>query len=432
MLLLLVAVVARAESLSLADAQHIAWENNWDVVAAKSALELASAQKIIAREFPNPVFSYSLAKINVDHNASNSTTYVSSDDGVTHPGNGLWDRSYDSIFSLSQLFETGGKRAKRGASAEAGIHVNKARLDDARRLVRLAVSRAYIATLLAEANARVLSESALALGKEADIAQKRFAAGDLSRSDKEQIEIAAQRLDLDARSAGANARSLKLAFENAIGVSDPRDDWIPADSLEALAVVERPPVMEGLPHRPDLDAAQAAVDKAAADLKLQQAMRLPDPTVSLQYEHQPPDQPNTVGVGVSLPLPLWNQNRGEIHAAEAAVRQAQQDLERQKAQARLEIKTAVLTCEDLAFRWHAYQNEIRPKSAEIRRSVSFAYEKGGATLLDLLAAQRTDNEVRLATAQAAADTASAAAMLAAAFDASRQIAQKETSEVKSP
>ena len=46
--------------------------------------------------------------------------------------------------------------------------------------------------------------------------------------------------------------------------------------------------------------------------------------------------------------------------------------------------------------------------------MTYAYEKGGTSLLDLLNAQRNDNEIRLATAQAAADTALAAASLGSA------------------
>jgi cobalt-zinc-cadmium efflux system outer membrane protein len=60
----------------------------------------------------------------------------------------------------------------------------------------------------------------------------------------------------------------------------------------------------------------------------------------------------------------------------------------------------------------------------VRQTVSFAYEKGGASLLDLLSAQRTDNEVRLATAQAAAETAKAAADLKAALNVGNDLPEK--------
>ena len=57
---------------------------------------------------------------------------------------------------------------------------------------------------------------------------------------------------------------------------------------------------------------------------------------------------------------------------------------------------------------------MRPRAERVRQSVSFAYAKGGASLLDLLAAQRSESDVRLGAAQAAADAAVARAALEAA------------------
>jgi hypothetical protein len=68
-------------------------------------------------------------------------------------------------------------------------------------------------------------------------------------------------------------------------------------------------------------------------------------------------------------------------------------------------------------RLQRYQNQILPKSQKVRESVAFAYEKGGSSLVDLLEAERADNDARLATAQAMSDTASAVADLKAATEA---------------
>ena len=45
--------------------------------------------------------------------------------------------------------------------------------------------------------------------------------------------------------------------------------------------------------------------------------RSPDPTLLVQYEREPPDQANTLGFGISFPLPLWNRNKGGILAAQS-------------------------------------------------------------------------------------------------------------------
>ncbi len=146
-------------------------------------------------------------------------------------------------------------------------------------------------------------------------------------------------------------------------------------------------------------------------------MRIPDPTLLFQYEHEPPDMPNSVGLGFSFPRPLWNRNRGNILAAQAARDQARQQMDKIEAQIAADIVTARAAYEESAARSHRYREEIMPRSTEILKTVSFAYEKGGASLLDLLSAERNDNDVRLATAQAAADAATAAADLRAALNA---------------
>ena len=67
----------------------------------------------------------------------------------------MWDRSYDTIFAINQLFEVGGKRRSRKASAQAGFEGAKAQLLDARRTLDLAVAKAYVAAAQAEENVRV-------------------------------------------------------------------------------------------------------------------------------------------------------------------------------------------------------------------------------------------------------------------------------------
>jgi cobalt-zinc-cadmium efflux system outer membrane protein len=398
--------------LTLAQARQIAFERNWDLLASKSDVDIATAQKIIAREFPNPTLSWSTAKVPADHNPAS-----------TRAGNDVWGRNYDTIFAINQLFEIGGKRSNRRAAAAAGLKAAEARLMDARRTLDLAVTQAYLNALLAQTNVNILRRSAESLRKEAKIAEARLNAGDISRADKSQIEIAAERLEMDAAAAETKARTSRIAVEILLGVTKPSGSWVPGDSLDSLATQPPLAAAEGtsgsLPfpmQRPDLMTVEANRQRAEADLKYQKALRIPDPSLLVQYEHEPPDQPNTIGFGLSFPLPLWNRNRGGIQAAQAARNQAEVQVQKTIATISAEISTAQTAYADAMARWQHSRDAILPKSEEVRKTVSFAYEKGGASLLDLLSAERNDNELRLATAQAAAEAANAAAALKAAWN----------------
>jgi cobalt-zinc-cadmium efflux system outer membrane protein len=403
-------------TLTLAEAKRIAFESNWDLLAARKGVDVALAQRVVTKEFPNPTLAASVQKINVDNHPA-STIY----------GNGYWDRNYDTILALNQLFEIGGKRKARQEGAKATFEQARAQLWDARRTLNQAVTKAYVAALLAEENAKNLALSAQSLRKESQIAELRFKSGDISRADKSQIEIAADRFALDAVSAESSAKAARIAVEVLMAERQPSGNWKPADSLETLAVFAFADTSDKFgAARPDVVAAEAAVRKAEADLKLQRAMRIPDPTVLAQYEHEPPDQPNTIGVGLSFPLPLWNRNRGSIKAAEATREQTKTQLEKLRDQVFAEVATAQTSYEDASARWKQYSDNIRPKSHDVLGTVEFAYRKGGASLLDLLIAERNDNDIRLEAAKALADRATAAADLAAA----RNISTDSTAAMK--
>jgi cobalt-zinc-cadmium efflux system outer membrane protein len=398
------------QPLSLADAKRLAFERNWDLLAAQSGVDAATAQLLVAKEFPNPGFSYSTARIAAYDNSSPE-------------GNGLWSRNYDTIFAVNQLIEIGGKRRDRKASAQAGLSGARARFYDARRLLDQGVTKAYLAALLAGENARILNDSARMFQHEVGIAQARLKAGDLSESDEQQIENNADVFELQAKSAGAAAAQARIAVEILLGIEQPKGNWTPADALAQMAV-SAPQLNESKTNalRPDVLAAEADLNQSKSDLKLQKAMRIPDPTFSVLEEHNPygglfPD--DSVGIGVSFPLPLWNWNRGEIKSAQAAVDKNALALAKARAQVAADIATAQSAFQEATERLQRYQTQILPKSQKVRESVAFAYEKGGLTLVDLLEAERADNDARLATAQAMADAASAAADLKAATETTK-------------
>ena len=137
-------------------------------------------------------------------------------------------------------------------------------------------------------------------------------------------------------------------------------------------------------------------------------------------EHNPPGggpPEDTVGIGVSFPLPLWNRNHGEIQSAQATVAKNELALAKARAQAAADVALARSAWQEATDRLVRYEKQIRPNAGAVRAAVAFAYEKGGASLVDLLEAERADNDARLATAQAQADTASAVADLNAALAA---------------
>ena len=123
-------------NLGLDEVRRTAFERNWDLLAAKSGVDLATAQLIVAKEFPNPTASWSTARIG-------------SHDSGTPAGNDLWNRNYDTIAQVSQLIEIAGKRRDRRLAGNARVFGAKARFVDATRVLDQGVTKAYVAAVLA-------------------------------------------------------------------------------------------------------------------------------------------------------------------------------------------------------------------------------------------------------------------------------------------
>jgi cobalt-zinc-cadmium efflux system outer membrane protein len=392
------------QALTLADARRLALERNADFRVAQAQVGAALAQLRVAREFPNPTIGLSTAKISTDGTPEGTAL-----------GNGLLDRSYDSIASLSQLFVLGKRGLIRDAAME-GVSSAEFQREDARRLLLQGVTQTYAAAVAALEQADVLADSAAKLRREADIAAHRYAVGDVSKSDQAQLEIAADQDELNADAQRAAAKTAVVTLEILLGEPRPAGTTALADTLDQwIQTIPADLETEEVGSRPDIAAAEATVRQADLNVRLQRRQRIPDVTASVQYERNPPVQTNTVGVGLSLPLPLWDHFEGEILAAKAARDQSQAQLDKTRIQAAADVANARVAYHEAHQRALRYQSSLVPKSAGVTASVSYAYEKGGAALVDLLEAERNDNAIRVASVQSQADTAAAAVALQSAL-----------------
>ena len=399
------AALPDSSPLSLTDALRLTRERNPDILAARSGLEVARAQRQIAGEFPNPVFSLETSKIPTDGTSAS-----------TGAGNGWFARSYDSVLSLGQLIEVGGKRRERRRSSDEAASVAAARVLDAERVAIIGTLKAYVAVVVARTNESVSMQTAESFAKTARLAADREEAGDISSSERAQVEIAAGRFQADVALAEVASRNAVQTLEGILNLPTSVGSRSLLDDLAALtaetahlSISEIPEDLQAAIHRPDLLALEAALRKAEADLALQKAFRIPDPTLLAQYERQPPDQGNTVGLGVSIPIPVANRNGGAIRAAREALRAAQRDLELGRSRLLAELAANRAALRSASARATNFVDVLLPKAEKVRQTVEFAYREGAASFLELLEAERSANEIRLAAASAQGDLITARA-----------------------
>ena len=317
---------------------------------------------------------------------------------------------------VTQLLELGGKRRRRIENARLATDVAHDELLDARRLLLLNVRATFAAGLLAQSNLAMARENLESFRKVEDLNRLRLEAGDIARADLLKVQLQGLQFvgDVqDARLALATAKAALRAL-----VSSPElpedfdlvgDELVPYEprSLETLKG-------QALAARPDLQAAQAAIRKAEADWRLARANRIADVSFLAGWLHTGPSfgpawfQPlypkgpstNTFGFGLSIPLRIFDRNQGEIARTRVEIDRAAALAQGTRDQVLSDVETAFAAMQVNKERVALHEGTYLSAARESRDTTEFAYQKGAASTIDLLDAERTYRGTLIAYRQA--------------------------------
>jgi cobalt-zinc-cadmium efflux system outer membrane protein len=119
----------------------------------------------------------------------------------------------------------------------------------------------------------------------------------------------------------------------------------------------------------------------------------PDITVSAQYTQTGDSnnaiQPPTISFGLSAPIPIFYQQQGEIRKAEAAYDTQSLQQAKTTAQVVSDVSTAMAGYESTRALVERMEKLLKPSAERAFSITRLQYDKGAATLMDFLDAQRT-------------------------------------------
>jgi cobalt-zinc-cadmium efflux system outer membrane protein len=144
-----------------------------------------------------------------------------------------------------------------------------------------------------------------------------------------------------------------------------------------------------------LQAAAAAIDKARTDHRLAIANGSADPTFGMDFARNPPI-PVYFGVSMIIPLKIFDRNQGEKARTELDIHRNERLRDAAEAQVFSDVDSAYNTLMGTVNLLKPYKTTYLEMATKVRDTVAFAYQRGGATLLDYLDAQKSYRDVRLA------------------------------------
>lgn len=370
---------------------------NLDYAAQRYSVSIAQAAVAAAKAFQNPTLQFSGAR------------------DVTHSGSELMPGTYGA--SLTQTIELGGKRKYRILGARQNYAAAAATLDDFLRNLKSDAAAAFADALALSLSSEQKRQSAEYLSRLAETQRARFRSGDISQADMLQTQVEEQQFQNELLAAQADAENASIALSGFLGRERGQTRLIPKGNLKIaprdfdLAQL----LALAMTNRPDLLALRHARDAAQSNVRLEKANRVPNVDVGPAWTHStssqnsiaPSPEFDSLGLSLTFPLPLWNRNKAAIASAGFAAEQAQKQLESAELKAEVQIRQNLNAYRTAVERIRRYQNGILKNADVVLEAKRFSYQHGQTTLLELLDAQRTDNEVRSGYNDALADQAKA-------------------------
>lgn len=349
-------------ALTLAQAIQFARDSNPELSAARREVEAVEGARIQAGVFQNPTLSVELE----DPRRDTRTT----------------------TFMLSQPLELGGKRSARVAAAERAVEVARVQLEAKEAELRADVTAAFFATLIAQERVRLAQASLDLAHTGSQAAWKRVTAGKVSPVEETKAKVAEANVRLElVQARGELQTNLQL-----LRALTTRTTGLEAVDGNALAMPP-PPSPEALEERianaPAMRQARLEVRRFGALSDLERAKRLPDITVSAGAKRAQESGRSQAVIGISVPLPVFDTNRGNI--VEALRRQDKAEDEAQALALRLRADVGAARQRHLTATSEvtALRAEILPGAQSAFDAATRGFELGKFSYLDALDAQRT-------------------------------------------
>jgi cobalt-zinc-cadmium efflux system outer membrane protein len=358
----------QAVAITLPRALERALAANPRLTAAERDINIAGGLRTQAGALPNPELSFEL------DNALGSGPYK-----------GL--RSAETNLQLSQLIELGGKRQARVAAGEAGVDTAVWQRRATRLEVLSETAIAFITVIGAQRRIEIYDEQIASFDPLIPLLQKRVQEGASSPAETLRAQVAADLFRVERERARTQWATARRDLAILMGDASPRF----GEAVGRLASVGQPPsfkaVTDAIEANPQLMRWTAVTAQRNAELIIARLKAVPDLRISAGWRHFQDTNDNAVRLGVSIPLPVFDQNTGNIVAAQETLA---------KAAAERAINRLVLT----SIAGRAYdaltgalaelkllRSSVIPNARSAAETIQGGYLQGRFNLLELLDAK---------------------------------------------
>ncbi len=358
------------KDLTLRDVVHLMLQNNPELASFAKEVRVREGVKIQAGKFRNPELAVESEDINANTRPNTRAAQFTT-------------------IRFSQLIELGGKRSARINAASIGQELADRKYESKRLELIARVANVFTKVLAGQERLRLAEKNIQLAQKVVTSATKRVEAGKAPPIEETKAKVAFSttgiELEQTRRDLVAERKQLSLLwgnpspqFKEVLGDLESRIE-IPTFEVLEQRIHENPIVLHSIKN----------IEQHKALLEIERLRRIPDITVGAGIRRYTQADETTAIVNVSIPIPLFDLNQGNLQAASQRVGKA---IDEQSA-TDLKIRSELTRAYEALL---AAQNEIKVLHDEVlpgaRSSFDIAnkgYELGRFSFLEMLDAQRT-------------------------------------------
>ena len=357
------AATVPATPLSLTKAIELALEGSPEVAAATRQWEATEGQVLQGRARPNPELAYSLEDAR--------------------------SRTRTQSWQLNLPVELGGKRAARTKAAEKSREQAQAQLNELKAALRANVAAAYFDVLTAQERL-VLAKDSVALAKSStDTVAKRVAAGKVSPVEESKARVAEAGIRVELAQAASEQRNALSRLFALLGKIEAPFTVLEGKAENLPPVPKLADLQSLISSSPAVVLARIEVDRRKALTDLEQSKRVPDVTVSVGMQRSNETQRNVLLFGVSVPLPVFDRNQGNLLEALKLEDKARDELQAATVRLHSEVAQARERLSTITAEVQSLQQEVLPGAKSAYDAATIGFENGKFNFLEVLDAQRT-------------------------------------------
>ena len=365
-----------SRALTLKVALQRALALNPRLTAAEREVGIATGRRIQAGAIPNPEVSFEL------DDAFGTNEYAGT-------------RRAETTLQLSQLIELGGKRSARIAAGEAEIDSAYWQRQATRLEIASETATAFVTVLSAQRRVQIYDAQIVGLDRMAPLLQRRVDAGASSPAEVARAQVAVDLVRVERERAKTALATARRDLAILMGDRIPRFVSV----VGQFASVGRPPafqtVLTAIDGNPQLMRWTAVRAQREAELLTARLKPMPDIRLSGGWRHYNETGDNAVRLGISIPIPVWDQNRGDIIAAQENLQKshAERDVNRQ----------ALITIAGRSYdaiqgalaEISLLRNSVLPNSRKAVEGIEGGYSQGRFSLLEVLDVQSSATQAAI-------------------------------------